>query len=284
MVIARAKKRGRAAFDLWVDCFAEHELLSYASAISFQVLKSLIPLTLLALALLGAVGEERLWTDHAAPALRAHLARPVFRGIDYAAHKIFTSGAGGLVAFSAALTVWYVSGGVRAIMEGINRIYGVEDDRPFWLRWAISIALAAWVTVCLAGAVALVATLPEPSGIVGGLALAARWLGALVLLSVATGFLVRFGPREHRPKRWVSVGAILVVVTWIVTSLIFRWYVGSVANFKTAVGQLAVFIVLLVYVYVSSIVLLVGVQLDELLREDATGEERGLLHVLGLWR
>jgi uncharacterized BrkB/YihY/UPF0761 family membrane protein len=65
-----------------------------------------------------------------------------------------------------------------------------------------------------------------------------------------------------------------------VTSLVFRWYVSSIANFRTAVGQLTVFIVLLVYVYASSIIFLVGVELDELLREDANAEERGILHVL----
>ena len=80
--------------------------------------------------------------------------------------------------------------------------------------------------------------------------------------------------------RWASAGGALVVATWIVTSLVFRWYVGSVANFKTAVGQLTVCIVLIVYVYASSIVLLVGVELDEQLRADATSGERGLLSVL----
>jgi membrane protein len=284
MTTRSAKKRVRDFVDLWADCFAKHELLSYASAIAFQVLKSLIPLTLLALALLGALGQRNVWDDHVAPALRGHLARPVFRGVDYAAEKILRGETAGLIIFSAALTVWYVSGGVRAIMEGINRIYGIEENRPFQYRWPISIALAAWVTVCLVGAVLLVAAVPRPGGALGLLVLVARWGGAIVLLGSAAWFLVRFGPVERRPKRWVSAGAVVVVATWIVTSVIFRWYVSSVANFKSAIGQLTVFIVLMVYVYVSSIVFLVGVQLDELVREDASGEEPGLLRVLGFGR
>jgi uncharacterized BrkB/YihY/UPF0761 family membrane protein len=71
-----------------------------------------------------------------------------------------------------------------------------------------------------------------------------------------------------------------VIGTWIMTTLVFRWYVESIANFKTAIGQLTVFIVLMVYVYASSIVFLVGVQLDELIREDARADERGILHIL----
>jgi uncharacterized BrkB/YihY/UPF0761 family membrane protein len=56
--------------------------------------------------------------------------------------------------------------------------------------------------------------------------------------------------------------------------------VDTIANFKTAIGQLTVFIVLMAYAYASSIVLLVGIEVDELLREDANAEERGILHVL----
>jgi uncharacterized BrkB/YihY/UPF0761 family membrane protein len=56
--------------------------------------------------------------------------------------------------------------------------------------------------------------------------------------------------------------------------------VTTIANFKTAVGQLTVFIVLMAYAYASSIVLLVGIEIDELLREDASSEERGILDVL----
>jgi membrane protein len=97
-------------------------------------------------------------------------------------------------------------------------------------------------------------------------------------LTVAAGLLVRLAPAERRPKRWASVGAVLVIGTWLVTSIVFRWYVTTFANFKTALGQLTVLIVLLVYVYASSIVLLLGVEVDELLREDASSEERGLLH------
>jgi membrane protein len=76
------------------------------------------------------------------------------------------------------------------------------------------------------------------------------------------------------------VGGVLVVSTWIVTTLVFRWYVASLANFRTAVGQLTVFLILMVYVYASSIVLIVGVQLDELLREDASERGRGILGVV----
>jgi uncharacterized BrkB/YihY/UPF0761 family membrane protein len=73
---------------------------------------------------------------------------------------------------------------------------------------------------------------------------------------------------------------VLVVVAWIGATLIFELFVTHVANFKTATGSLAVFLVAIGYVYTSSIILLVGIELDELLREEATAGQRGVLQVL----
>ena len=71
-----------------------------------------------------------------------------------------------------------------------------------------------------------------------------------------------------------------MIAAWIVATLIFELFVSHVANFKSATGQLTVFLVLITYVYISSIILLVGVELDEMLREDATRGHKGVLEVL----
>ena len=105
--------RARGAVELLRERFAKHELLTYASALAFQVLKSLIPLSLLGIALLGAVGRRDVWTKHIAPALKSRLDPPIYHAIDYAVEKIFASNSTGLILFSAALTVWFVSAGVR---------------------------------------------------------------------------------------------------------------------------------------------------------------------------
>jgi membrane protein len=259
---------------------AAHELLTYASAIAFQVVKSLVPLVLLGLAVLGAVGRRDVWSGHIAPALKPRFDEPIYHALDFAANKIFDNNSAGLLVLSALLTVWYVSSGVRGIMSAINRIYETEETRPSWLRWMVSIGLAVCVVAGIVGAILLVLAVPMPNGgwkIPVGLV---RWVGAIAAVTVATGLLVRLAPTKRRPKRWASAGAVLVIATWLLTSIVFRWYVTSIANFKSAVGQLTVLIVLLVYVYASSIVLLLGVEVDELLREDVRSEEHGLLHHL----
>lgn len=267
---------------LWVDLFDRHGLLDHASAIAFQVLKSTIPLTLLGVAILGASGEQRIWRKTIAPALEAHLERATFHAIDVGVQKIFSSNSTGLMAFAALLVLWYVSGGVRAVMGAITQIYEVEDDRPWFVRYPLSFGLAGAIVVGLLGALLVLAVGSSLAngGALGVVVGIARWVLAIVLLGVTLGVLVRFAPAEHRAKRWAGAGAAVVIGTWIVASLIFELFVSHVANFKTATGQLTVFLVLIGYVYTSSIILLVGVEIDELLREDATAGERGVLQLL----
>jgi uncharacterized BrkB/YihY/UPF0761 family membrane protein len=95
-----------------------------------------------------------------------------------------------------------------------------------------------------------------------------RWPAAAVLIALAFELIVRWGPDENRRVRWTSFGSALVVVGWIGETLIFAAYVRSVANFRTPVGSLEVFIFLATYFYIAAIILLVAMELDELVRTD----------------
>jgi membrane protein len=271
---------------LWIDLFAKHALLDHASAMAFQVLKALVPLTLLGLALLAVLGQERVWKNTLAPGIEPHVQPATFHAIDVAVEKIFSSEATGLIAFASVLTLWYISGSVRGVMTGINQIYETKETRPWKLRYALSFALAAAITVCVIGA--LLAVLAAPSlarhGALQVVVDIARWLLAVALLMLAVGLLMRFAPTKPRPKRWTSAGSVMVILAWVAASMIFKLFVIDVANFKTATGSLAVFLVLTGYVYTSSIIFLVGVELDELVRADATAGERGVLEILGIAR
>jgi membrane protein len=158
-------------------------------------------------------------------------------------------------------------------MQALNRIHDVEERRPWWRRLLVAVALAAAVAACLIGAALLVVGLGRvDAGAVGTPSLAvAKWVAAFVLLGLAVGLLVRYAPVEHPEARWASAGSIAIIASWIVATLAFRWWVTSVANFKTATGQITVFLLLTAYVLVCSTIFLLGVELDELLREDAKG-------------
>ena len=274
------KNRLRRFVQLWIDLFDKHELLDHASAIAFQVLKSMIPLTLLGLAILGASGQQHVWRKTIAPAMKSHLQQQTFHAINYGVEKIFSSDSGGLIAFASLLSLWYLSGAVRAMMGAFNQIYETEDERPLLVRYATSFGLAACIALGVIGALLVAILLGHVGGTLHVVSQIARWIAAIALLAAALALLVRFAPAKHRSKKWISAGSALVVVVWIAATLIFELFVSHVANFKTATGELTVFLVLIGYVYTSSIILMVGVELDELLREDATSGQRGVLNVL----
>ena len=251
-----------------VDEFARHKLLIYASAIAFRLLVALIPLLLLAIALLGALGLADVWSESVAPAVEGRVTPPVFRAIDFSVGKILNSGTAALIAFAAALALYDAMWGVRAVMEALNTIHDVEDQRRWWHRTLLALTLGAVCGTILVGVALIVIAAPRAAegAVEAGLSVTA-WVAAAVLFGVAVGLLVRYAPAERPDIGWASVGSATIVGAWIVASLLFGTYVAYFANFKTAAGTLTVFLVLNAYLFTSSIIFLVGVQLDELARK-----------------
>jgi membrane protein len=247
----------------------------YAAAIAFRVLVSLVPLALLGLGLLGALGLEDVWEDSLAPAVQERVTAPVFEGIDFTVERIFGSSSAGLIAFASLLLLWEVSRGVRAIMVVFNEIHEVEEGRSVVQLLVTTLALAVVICLALIASILLVTALPRAGG--GGLGEVALqvvgWGGAVVLLGFVTALLVRYAPAERPQPKWASVGSAIVVGTWVVTTVLFAWYAASVANYKTAVGSLTVFLILTAYTLTSSAILLVGVLVDEQARAE-TGAKK----------
>jgi membrane protein len=105
-----------------------------------------------------------------------------------------------------------------------------------------------------------------------------RWPTGAAFLGLAVGIVARLAPVEHRGARCASVGATLIVVAWLVESAVYAWFLENVANYKTASGNLLLLLVVTTYLYVSSIVFLLGAQLDEFLRQDAKGHQTVGIH------
>ena len=181
--------------------------------------------------------------------------------------------------------VW-AGGGRRAYAVGETSCHapprephvGVPDRRSFMRRFTLSCALAAAVGVLLLlaavvarfGGAAAEAVLGDGAlATTAGLAL--RWGLVFALLLLAVGLLAHFAPAKRRPARWVSFGALLSVGGWVVMSLIFSWYVTSVADYGSIFGSLATVIVAMEYLYLSSIVFLTGIQVDSLARSSVEG-------------
>jgi membrane protein len=252
---------------LWVDLFDRHNLLTYASAIALRTFIAAVACSLFGLGILGASHQEELWRKTIGPQIEPRVLPHVFDGIDQTVHRVFSSSSAGLLALASALAVWEVSGIIRAAIGALDEIYETPEPRPFWVRFPISFGLAILFLASTLGAIAII----WAGHVSGGWSipvLILRWPGAIALVAFAFELIVRWAPAKHRRARWASFGSVLVVVGWIGETLIFGEYVRTVANFRTAVGSLEVFIFLATYFYIASIVLLVAMELDELVRAD----------------
>jgi YihY family inner membrane protein len=277
----RLWSRFRDFVELWTDLFSRHELLTYASSIARTMVVAGVALVLLMLGVLGEIGRKDLWFRHVAPQIKSRVLPNVYGGIDETVRHIFAANSPGLIVFAALLSIWEVSGSVRGLSGALNRIYECDETRSWKVRFPISFALAAAMIVSLMGALLLVMAV---GGVLHGAASIpfgiARWVGAILLIVLGFALLVRYAPAQSRAKKWASVGSLLVVLGWVVESLVFRWYVESVASFTTAVGSLTVVLAVIGYLYIASIILLVGIELDELLRKSGGRAERGAMRFL----
>jgi membrane protein len=269
---------GRDVIQALMRCYKDNDLLTYASAISFQVLFALIPLILFALGLLGFLSLQEVWSRDLAPDLQPQVSHAVYSVVDDTVRQVLNGKQLFWATAGAAIAVWEISGAVRAVMQVFNSIYDVHETRPFWRRVRISLALAAAAAVLLllAATAALFApALLSGLGAVHVLATIAGWAVALGLLVLLVGLLVHYAPDAVRPLNWVSFGALLVVCAWSVMTIGFTVYVTQVADYGSIFGSLATVIVLMTYLYASAIVFLTGIQLDALVSEGFVEETGG---------
>jgi membrane protein len=157
---------------------------------------------------------------------------------------------------------------VNMMMQALNRIHDVKENRSKLRRVVVASGLGVAVVLCLIASVLVQAVAPSIAhGPAGFFLSAARWLVALLFLWAAVALLFRYAPAQKPEFGWASAGSLVVIGTWAVASLLFRVWVTEVANFKTATGSLTVFLVLTAYVLASSMIFLIGAEMDERARK-----------------
>lgn len=242
-----------------------HDLLTFGSAIAFQVATAIPPLLMFSLALVGALGFGRVWRETVAPQFEQAVSHDVFVVADKAATAALSSQAPFWLTFGVALTLWEMSGAVRALMTSLSRIYGEADDRSRTRRYAISFALSAALVALPLGALAVL----QVGGTLGLLGTIVRWPVAAALLAWLVWLVQRYAPDHPRERRFVTLGTAICVVAWLGTSAVFAIYVTDVAAYGSIFSSLAVVFVALLYLYVSACAILIGAEVDAVL----AGEE-----------
>ena len=273
--------RARELTDALLDGFKQHDLLTYSSAISFQILTAVVPFAMFVLALAGLLHFQDVWRNHVAPEIRTHVSVAVFSVISSAVSKAFAGRQVLWATIGGGLALWQVSGAVRAVMGAFAQIYGAEYERPLRRRYLISFALsiatgALFTLAALCLALAPFFTVSQPGAAWEVFAFVARWTLGVGFLSLAVGLLVHVAPATRQPLPWVSLGTTIVTVWWMIVSVGFYFYLTGLAAYGSVFGSLASVIVVMAYLYISTTAFLFGAQLDAIIRAQATGSLSGV--------
>jgi membrane protein len=193
----------------------------------------------------------------------------------------------GLV-ISLALALWSASGGIGNLISAVNLTYDENETRGFVKRKALALGLTLAMIVGGLLALGLVAVAPAVFDAIGlptwtrVLVEVGRWLLLLALVAVGLAVIYRVAPDREAPQfKWVSTGAVVATVIWLVASLAFSVYVDNFSSYGKTYGSLAAVVILLLWLWISFYVILLGAEINaeteaQTLKDTTTGPEQPL--------
>lgn len=254
--------------------FSKDQCTDLAAALTYYAVLALFPATIAVLSLVSLVSNPDKTVDNVLQVLSdvgASSAADTLRG---PLTQLAASRSGGLALVLGLLTaLWSASGYVGAFGRGMNRIYEVGEGRPVWKLRPLMLVLTL-VVVLLAAAVglALVLTGPAAEAVgnlvgLGGTAVLvwdiAKWPVMLAVVILIVALLYYVTPNVEQPRfRWISVGAVVAIVVWILASAAFGFYVANFSSYDKTYGSLAGVIVFLLWLWITNLALLFGAELD----------------------
>jgi membrane protein len=186
------------------------------------------------------------------------------------------------------VSLWSAMSGVKAMIDALNVIYEQQEGRNFFKLSLVALVftLGGFATFLLAIAAVIVLPLVlAPIGLgsfAGTLTRFGRWPVLLLVLLIGLAVLYRYGPDRRAARwQWVSVGSVFAAVTWIVASYLFSWYLASFANYNATYGSLGAVVGLMMWLWISTIVVLLGAELNaeiehQTARDSTVGDEKPL--------
>jgi membrane protein len=187
--------------------------------------------------------------------------------------RLTEAAGGGFAIVGAGLAIWGASRGAVALQRVLNDIHEVKETRPFWKVQLIAIATTVAVVAILLVALALLLVGPAVGhflmdrfglgAVFDAFWTIGRWLGAALLVMFVWGCLYYFLPNIKRRFRWVTPGAAIGVLLWLGASRAFIFYLQSFGDYEKTYGTLGAVIVFLTWLWLSSMALLVGGEIDD---------------------
>jgi membrane protein len=254
--------------------FSDDQCTDLAAALTYYAVLAMFPALLAILSLVGVFGQGPQTADAILSVVEDFAPQDSVNTLRPVVDSLANNQAAGFALIAGLLSaLWAASGYIGAFSRAMNRIYEIEEGRPVWklkpqqlLITLIAVTLAALVAIMLVVSGPLARSIGDVIGL-GGVAVTAwqiaKWpvLVAMVVLIIA--ILYYATPNVKQPKfRWMSLGAFIALLTWVVASIAFATYVGSFGNYNKTYGALAGVIVFLLWLWITNLALLFGAEVD----------------------
>jgi len=254
--------------------FFEDDIIALASQLAYSLILSFFPFLIF---LLTIVGYSSVNSSDVLSMLRTVLPTNAFDLITSTVIEIVDSRNGNLLSFSAIVTIWVGSSGFRAVIKGLNKAYNREEKRPYWMVVIISILCMFALTFIIIFSISLL-VFGEMIGnmMVTKLGLSInfkinwnilRYIGAIVLMIFAFAALYHLTPCKKLDWHEVMPGATFCTLGWLLSSMAFAFYVNNFNNYSGIYGGIGAIIVLMVWLFITSVVILLGGEINAILSQ-----------------
>lgn len=263
----------------------EDDVSLMAAGVAFYSLMALVPGLVALISIYGLVAKPSDVKDQITSTLSA-APREVRDLVTAQLESIVSSAGGGAVLgliIGTILALWSASSGVGHLLDAVNRAYDEQETRSFVKLKLISLALTIGAIVFIVIAFAAIALLPSllaktGLGTAGRVIIGLlRWVLLLAGMTVGVGVIYRYGPdRDVARWKWVSVGAIVAAVMWVVGSILFSIYTANFGKYNETYGSLGAVVVLLLWLLLTALAVIVGAEINcEVERQTAKDSTEG---------
>jgi membrane protein len=249
----------------------QDNLTLIAGGIAYSWFLSLFPMMIAAVSIYGLVvdpAEVQAQVDDFASGLPQAAQDLILKQLS----SISRSSGGGMsltLILSIALALWSASAGMAGLVQALNIAYDETDERNFVIKRGLAILLTIGFLVFIALAILLVGVFPIVLSALGANAIVtvlAQIIRVAVLVATFGLFLAllyRVAPHRDAPQlKWLSLGAIVATVIWVVASVLFSFYVDNFGSYSETYGALAGVVVLLLWFWLTALVILLGAEIN----------------------
>lgn len=258
--------------------FLNHRLMLIAAGLTFFALLGIFP------ALAAIVSVYGLFTDPASIAEQISLLEGFLPGgaLDMLAAQMtdIASRRDGALTLGLVtglvVALWTANAGMRNLFNALNIVYEEKETRGIIRITLISLGFTACVLLFTGVVIALIIILPAFLGFLGlgaleGWLLLARWPALFVIMALGLSIAYRWGPSRCRARwRWVTPGGLLATLLWMIAAFSVSWYVENFGRYDTTYGSFGAGIGFMIWLWISSIIVLLGAQLNAELEHQTT--------------